>query len=284
MVGIMSLCYGYNTNVSPCTQHTTTSRHENGTVKFWDVTAGAMRLIYELTTADLFVGQEPEPTLDDFSDFKWPPYKKVSSYDPFEDDARLAVKFIEMCSFSRTLCVGGSGGQVLTFSLNLLTSDIRLAVWENARMGECTYGGMHVWGNARMGECMYGRMHVWGNACMGECTYEFASFLHIGMRFTKSLQIQNLISGFLLFVCTPGSFRFLSVVTFFSSLYTQSAKAEILLVHQSPQRRAGLRNTSPLQSKPDLIPLPAGFQATFSLQLMPATTVTAMAFEPNWGL
>ena len=172
-------------------------------MKFWDVTAGAMRLIYELTTADLFVGQEPEPTLDDFSDFKWPPYKKVSSYDPFEDDARLAVKFIEMCSFSRTLCVGGSGGQVLTFSLNLLTSDIRLAVWENACMGECMYGGMHVWGNARM----------------GECTYEFASFLHIGMRFAKSLQIQNLISGFLLFICTPGSFRFLSVVTFSLSLH-----------------------------------------------------------------
>ena len=87
-----------------------------------------MRLIYELTTANLFVGQEPEPGLDDFSDFKWPPYKKVSSYDNFEDDARLAVRFIEMCPFSRTLCVGGSGGQVLTFSLNLLTTDIRLEV------------------------------------------------------------------------------------------------------------------------------------------------------------
>lgn len=102
--------------------------HENGCVKFWDVTAGAMRLIYELTTANLFVGQDPEPSLDDFSDFKWPPYKKVSEYDNLEDDSRLAIKFVDMCPFSRTLCVGGNGGQVLTFSLNLLTTDIRLEV------------------------------------------------------------------------------------------------------------------------------------------------------------
>ena len=103
--------------------------HENGSVKFWDVTPGAMRLIYELPTANLFVGQEPEQVMDDFSDFKWPPYKKVSEYDTFEDDSRLAVRFIELCPFSRTLCVGGGGGQVLTFSLNLLAADIRLEVW-----------------------------------------------------------------------------------------------------------------------------------------------------------
>lgn len=95
-----------------------------------------MRLIYELPTANLFVGQEPEPSLDDFSDFKWPPYKKVGSYDNFEDDSRLAVRFIDMCPFSRTLCVGGGGGQVLTFSLNLLATDIRLEV--------CAYWGMGV--------------------------------------------------------------------------------------------------------------------------------------------
>ena len=97
-------------------------------VKFWDVTTGAMRLIYELKTANLFVGQEPEVLLDDFADFKWPPYRKVSSYDPFEDDPRLAIRFIEFCHFSRTLCVGGNGGQVITFSLNSLPNDIKLEV------------------------------------------------------------------------------------------------------------------------------------------------------------
>ena len=168
-----------------------------------------MRLIYELSTANLFVGQEPDTALDDFSDFKWPPYKKVSSYDNFEDDARLAVRFIELCPFSRTLCVGASGGQVLTFSLNLLSADIRLEVWEHRGMG--------VW--------------VYGCLCFVQCS-----------------------------------------------------KAEIFMGQESSQRVTGLRNTNPLQSKPDLIPLPAGFQATFDLQLMPATNVTAIAFEPSWGL
>ena len=98
-----------------------------------------MQLIYELRTANLFLGQEPE-AVDDFADFRWPPYKKVSSYDPFEDDPRLAIKFIEMCPFSRTLCVAGNGGQVLTFSLNLLSSDIRLEVWVHGLMTVQQYG------------------------------------------------------------------------------------------------------------------------------------------------
>ena len=104
-------------------------RHENGMVKFWDVTTGAMRLMYELKTANLFVGQEQESELlEDFSDFKWPPYYKASSFDPFEDDPRLAIKFIEFCQLSRTLCVGGNGGQVITFSLNPMPNEISLEV------------------------------------------------------------------------------------------------------------------------------------------------------------
>lgn len=106
-----------------------TCRHENGSVKFWDVTTGAMRLIYELKTANLFVGQESQSALmEDFSDFKWPPYYKVSSYDPFEDDPRLAIKCIEFCPLSRTLCVGGNAGQVLTFSLNPMPAETSLEV------------------------------------------------------------------------------------------------------------------------------------------------------------
>ena len=94
-----------------------------------------MRLIHELKTANLFVGQEAEADAlnEEFSDFKWPPYRKVSSYDPFEDDPRLAIKFIEFCQYSKTLCVGGDGGQVITFSLNPLPSEIHLEVSVNHR-------------------------------------------------------------------------------------------------------------------------------------------------------
>ena len=102
--------------------------HENGMVKFWDVTTGAMSLVCELKTANLFVGQEPDNLLEEFVDFRWPPYRKVSSYDPFDDDPRLSIKFIEFCPFSKTLCVGGNGGQVITFSLNPSPNETKIEV------------------------------------------------------------------------------------------------------------------------------------------------------------
>jgi len=78
-----------------------------------------MKLIYELKTSNLFLGQEPESVLmEEFSDFKWPPYRKVGVFDPFEDDPRLAIKHIEFCPNSHSLCTGGNAGQVLSFSLN----------------------------------------------------------------------------------------------------------------------------------------------------------------------
>ncbi len=118
-LSVVVLCYY---SVSPC-------RHENGMVKFWDITNGAMRLIYELKTSNLFVGQEPESALmEEFSEFKWPPYRKVSVFDPFEDDPRLAIKLIEFCPNSSSLCIGGNGGQVISFSLNPSPSESALEV------------------------------------------------------------------------------------------------------------------------------------------------------------
>jgi lethal(2) giant larvae protein len=108
-------------------------RHESGEVKFWDVTTGAMKLISQVKTANLFVGQEsPVEVMEDFSDFKWPPYYKVSTYDPFEDDPRLAIKCLEFCPLSRTLCVGGNGGQVITFSFSPMPTEISLKVTKHA--------------------------------------------------------------------------------------------------------------------------------------------------------
>ena len=113
-------------------------RHESGEVKFWDVTTGAMRLISQVKTANLFVGQESQSELlEDFSDFKWPPYYKVSTFDPFEDDSRLAIKCLEFCPLSRTLCIGGNGGQVITFSFNPMPTEISLEVSHLYRLGTC---------------------------------------------------------------------------------------------------------------------------------------------------
>ena len=108
-------------------------RHANGSIKFWDVTSPAMVLLLDLKTAPIFSNPDSnEGDLDMFSEFTWPPYRKVSSYDPFDDDTRLSIKFIEFCPHSRKLCAGGEGGQVLTFALNTMPADVRVAVSYNS--------------------------------------------------------------------------------------------------------------------------------------------------------
>lgn len=63
------------------------------------------------------------------------------------------------------------------------------------------------------------------------------------------------------------------------------AKAEIFMRDVPRNRRgAALGTTQALECKSDMVPLPAGFQANFYLQCMPAVAVSAMAFRPSWGL
>ena len=80
--------------------------------------------MYELKTKILFVGMEDETDAGQ-SEYSWPPYRSVGKFEPFGDDPRLAIHHIKFC---RTLCVGGAGGQVITFSLNSTQSDVRLEV------------------------------------------------------------------------------------------------------------------------------------------------------------
>lgn len=87
-----------------------------------------MALIYELKTRILFVGMEDETDISHGAEYSWPPYRSVGKFDPFGDDPRLAIQHIKFCQLTRTLCVGGAGGQVITFSLNSTQSDVRLEV------------------------------------------------------------------------------------------------------------------------------------------------------------
>lgn len=65
----------------------------------------------------------------------------------------------------------------------------------------------------------------------------------------------------------------------------KAVKAEIFLGDGSKNRRgAALGSLQPLECEPDLVYLPAGFQANFCLQCIPATTVTSIAFRPSWGV
>ena len=86
-----------------------------------------MGLIYELKTKILFVGMEDDHDSGQ-SEYSWPPYRSVGKFDPFGDDPRLAIQHIKFCQLTQTLCVGGAGGQVITFSLNATQSDVKLEV------------------------------------------------------------------------------------------------------------------------------------------------------------
>lgn len=53
--------------------------HEDGTVKFWNVTGLAFNLMYTISTGKLFESDYDDgPPPDDGEEEDWPPFKKVA--------------------------------------------------------------------------------------------------------------------------------------------------------------------------------------------------------------
>ena len=103
--------------------------HEDGSVRFWDVTNMSMTLIYRLRTGEYFqteasVGGDEDP--NDFSASEpgtgdldnWPPFRKVGTFDPYSDDPKLGVQKIYLCPQREILVVAGTAGQVLIMQVN----------------------------------------------------------------------------------------------------------------------------------------------------------------------
>lgn len=111
--------------------------HEDGSVRFWDVTSPAMTLLHELKTAIIFSNLDSDAveSMGMFSEFSWPPYRKVGAFDIFDDDERLAIRQIDFCPFSQKLCIGGAAGQVLTFAFNPHASDVKVQVRSDVPYG-----------------------------------------------------------------------------------------------------------------------------------------------------
>jgi hypothetical protein len=55
----------------------TVYRHEDGSVRFWDVSSVHISLMYKLSTADMFGGYSGRDGLDVDGDEEWPPFRKV---------------------------------------------------------------------------------------------------------------------------------------------------------------------------------------------------------------
>lgn len=70
--------------------------HQDGSIKFWDSSAGTLQILYKLKTAKIF--ERP----------------RTRSMDNTDDDP-LAVQIISLCAESRRLCVAGASGHVILF-------------------------------------------------------------------------------------------------------------------------------------------------------------------------
>lgn len=70
--------------------------HQDGTLKFWDASAGTLQILYKLKTAKIF--DKP----------------RTKSLDGSEEDP-LAVQLVYICPESRRLCIAGASGHVILF-------------------------------------------------------------------------------------------------------------------------------------------------------------------------
>lgn len=70
--------------------------HQDGTLKFWDASAGTLQILYKLKTAKIF--DKP----------------RTKSMDGNDEDP-LAVQLVYICSESRRMCIAGASGHVILF-------------------------------------------------------------------------------------------------------------------------------------------------------------------------
>uniref|UniRef100_A0A336MCQ5 CSON009628 protein n=1 Tax=Culicoides sonorensis TaxID=179676 RepID=A0A336MCQ5_CULSO len=85
--------------------------HQDGTIKFWDASAGTLQILYKLKTAKIF--EKP----------------RTRSVDGSEEDP-LAIQIIYLCAESRRLCVAGNSGHVILFKFRKLECTSETTVLE----------------------------------------------------------------------------------------------------------------------------------------------------------
>lgn len=83
--------------------------HQDGSIKFWDSSAGTLQVLYKLKTAKIF--ERP----------------RTRSLDGPDEDP-LAVQIISLCAESRRLCVAGASGHVILFKFRKTESTAEFLV------------------------------------------------------------------------------------------------------------------------------------------------------------
>lgn len=85
-------------------------------MRFWDASTTSVRLLYRLSTANIF-NLDIAPHDQTAEEEDWPPFRKVGTFDPYSDDPRLGIQKASLCPLSETLVVAGTAGQVVVLQL-----------------------------------------------------------------------------------------------------------------------------------------------------------------------
>ncbi|XP_055371129.1 syntaxin-binding protein 5 isoform X3 [Condylostylus longicornis] len=85
--------------------------HQDGSVKFWDASAGSLQVLYKLRTGKLF--ERP----------------RARSVDSSDEDP-LAVHIVCLCAETRRLCIAGASGHVILFKFKKTESSSEILVLE----------------------------------------------------------------------------------------------------------------------------------------------------------
>ncbi|XP_055681167.1 syntaxin-binding protein 5 isoform X9 [Lutzomyia longipalpis] len=85
--------------------------HQDGSVKFWDASAGTLQILYKLKTAKIF--EKP----------------RTKSVDGSDDDP-LAIQLMTLCAESRRMVIAGASGHVILFKFRKVESTSDLLVLE----------------------------------------------------------------------------------------------------------------------------------------------------------
>lgn len=85
------------------------SRHADGSIKFWDASAGTLQVLYKLKTAKIF--EKPQSR----------------SIDGTEEDP-FSVQMISLCPESRKLAVAGASSYVILYKFRKLESTADISV------------------------------------------------------------------------------------------------------------------------------------------------------------
>ncbi|XP_071953547.1 lethal(2) giant larvae protein homolog 1-like isoform X2 [Antedon mediterranea] len=106
---------GKNLAESPMEHDLLMTGHEDGSIRFWDASTVALKFLYKLSTAPLFVtdADHVDPSAGADSEEEWPPFRKIGVFDPYSDDPRLGIQKMNLCSLSGTLVIAGTAGQVI---------------------------------------------------------------------------------------------------------------------------------------------------------------------------